>query len=306
MWLALSLAAVAALSLLFLQASGARDPWGRLLVLSIVPAAYGTSITLYLGQLGLLVVLAVLGSLLLALRNGSLLEDLLAALLFAAALAKPSIAAPFFWLLLFLPRRTRPALLAAAFYGLATLLAVAVQPAPPAAILSGFLDNVRLESARGNGFGNVQDWLAAWKVAGLGLVAGGTLMGLLGLFVFLRRRADPWVLLGLTGLFARLVTYHRIYDDFLVILAFAALLRLGWNDAAPGWRRAAGAVFAVLFVVQMLPTRLLEPAFGAESPAFLRLQVASWLVAAAFLAARAWSTAAGEVTLSAAPPGRGR
>ena len=29
-------------------------------------------------------------------------------------------------------------------------------------------------------------------------------------------------------------------------------------------------------------------------------------IAAAFLAARAWSTAAGEVTLSAAPPGRGR
>ena len=298
MWLALSLAAVAALSLLFLQASGARDPWGRLLVLSIVPAAYGTSITLYLGQLGLLVVLAVLGSLLLALRNGSLLEDLLAALLFAAALAKPSIAAPFFWLLLFLPRRTRPALLAAAFYGLATLLAVAVQPAPPAAILSGFLDNVRLESARGNGFGNVQDWLAAWKVAGLGLVAGGTLMGLLGLFVFLRRRADPWVLLGLTSLFA----------------GFAALCATGAAQAADYYSGkqiemligAAGAVFAVLFVVQMLPTRLLEPAFGAESPAFLRLQVASWLVAAAFLAARAWSTAAGEVTLSAAPPGRGR
>ena len=287
-WIALSLLGALGLSFLFVRESGARGGWERLLAFSIVPAAYGTAITIDLGQLGIFVLLAICTSVLVAVRSEGLPEDAAAAFLFVFALAKPTIGAPFYWLLLFLPRRARPALLAAAGYVLATVVAVMAQPFPPSELLAGFLHNVRGQTLMGGGYGNLQDLLGARHLPGFGPFVGGAVTALLGLFVYLRRRADPWVLLGLTGLVTRMLAYHRIYDDILVLFAFAALMRLAFAGESQRLRTTAGAVLALLFAVQMLPTQIMEPRFGANSAHFQNAQVASWIVAAAFLAVRAW------------------
>jgi hypothetical protein len=44
------------------------------------------------------------------------------------------------------------------------------------------------------------------------------------------RRVDIWILIGVASLFARLWTYHRLYDDLLAFPAAIALYRLATRD----------------------------------------------------------------------------
>ena len=57
------------------------------------------------------------------------------------ALIKPTIAAPFFWLLLFLPKSLRPALLVSACYVGLTLLAAVFQATNPVLLMQLWVDN---------------------------------------------------------------------------------------------------------------------------------------------------------------------
>ena len=52
------------------------------------------------------------------------------------------------------------------------------------------------------------------------------LMGSLGVWVYRNRHVDIWILLGVSGIIARLWTYHRMYDDLLIFLPMIALYRI--------------------------------------------------------------------------------
>jgi hypothetical protein len=285
-WFVLSIAAAAGLALLFVRECGGKTAPEKLLSGIVVLAAYGTGVTVTMGQLGAVILLALAGSLLLAIRGRGLRDDLLAGLLFAFALAKPSIAVPFFWLLLFVPKRPRPALVAAGAYAAATLAAVLCQPAPAADLLSSLARNMSAEASRLGGYGNLVNALAVLGHPRLGLPAGAAALLLLGFFVFFHRRTGLWTLIGLTALVARTFTYHRIYDDILVVFPLAALLRI-WFTGEPGPdHRVAGASFALLFLCQLIPLQLLDARFGPG--AFESVQVVGWLAALGVLAAAAW------------------
>ena len=285
-WFVLSLAAAAGLALLFVRECGGRTASEKLLSAILVFVAYGTGVTVTMGQLGAVVLLALAGSLLLAVRGRGLRDDLLAGLLFAFALVKPSIAIPFFWLLLFLPRRLRPAFLAVGAYAAAMLVAVLCQPAAAADLLSGWVGNVAREPWRVGGYGNLLNALSVLGHPRLALPAGGAALLLLGLFVFFHRRAGLWTLIGGTALVARLFTYHRIYDDILVVFPLAALLRLVFLGEPGPLHRAASASFGLLFLAQLLPSTLLDTRLGPW--AFRSFQVAGWLMALGVLTAAAW------------------
>ena len=285
-WFVLSLTAAAGLSLLFVHECGGRTASERLLAGLLVFVAYGTGVTINLGQLGAVILLALAGSILLAVRGRGLGTDLLAGLLFAFALVKPNFSVPFFWLLVFLPRRLRPALLAVATYATATLVAVLFQPAAVVDLFSGWMRNVSREAADLGGYGNLVNALASLGHLGLALPAGGVALLLLGLFVFFHRRAGLWTLIGVTALVARLFTYHRIYDDILVVFPLAALLRLVFLGEPGPLHRAASASFALLFLAQLLPSALLDTWLGPW--AFSSFQLPGWLVALGVLTAAAW------------------
>jgi len=217
---------------------------------------YATEITIGNGQLILHLLPPLMAAVLLLARGRACWRiDLFVALLFLIALAKPSLAIPFFWLVLFVPGRLRPALLIAGGYVGLTLFAAAYQTVGLAELMRGWLERSS-ENVITHGYANLHMWLGSvglerWMgpASALALVA-------LGYWTYRHRHSDIWVLLGVTALVARLWTYHTLYDDLLIVLPLVTLYRMARDDcSARNDDVAAGAMFAVLFLT-MFSARL--------------------------------------------------
>ena len=62
---------------------------------------------------------------------------------------------------------------------------------------------------------------------------------LLGAWVFMRRRADVLILLGVAAIVARFASYHGWYDDVLLFMPLVALIRCARVAEAPRARAVA-------------------------------------------------------------------
>jgi len=269
--------------------TGARSTPERLFLSTFVPATYAVCITVGNGQLGVHVLPLLLWAIL-RLRGGERgwSGDLTIAVPFALALVKPSLAAPFFWILLLNRRGWRPAVLVVAMYSGLTVLAASFRP-------EGVMDLLRLwvsqsESTALNaryGYANLHQWMKA-----LGLEAWasqGSLIALflLGTWIWRHRHRPLWPLLGVTAIFARLWTYHALYDDLLMLIPMMALVWLIREGSQPFGATAAASVLLVVGCFSALaPARLL----GGAPPlalAFRTAQALTWTAMLVLLAATA-------------------
>jgi hypothetical protein len=281
LWAATSLVALAALSLIAIRGSRATTP--RLVLLAgLLPfSVYASSAAIRVGQLGNHVLpLVVGGILLLRSRRGRAGTDLVATVLLLGALVKPTLAAPFCWIVCFAPPRIRPiALLALGYAGL-SLFAVSFQEGETFALLTGWLaegPQVR------QGHANIHKWLTLAGLRHLASPASLTTLALLGWWVFRRRAADTWILLGVCAIVAHFWMPHRLYDDVLILVPMIALLRL----AAAGPRADQGDVtaailFGATWITMHAPAGLL--ALGPPvSTAMEIAQTAVWVAVLALL-----------------------
>jgi hypothetical protein len=79
----------------------------------------------------------------------------------------------------------------------------------------------------------------------------------LGFWTFQHRKGDLWTLLGATAIVARLWTYHRVYDDVLILLPMVALCRVTkWETSSDSTRIAAGLLLAATMLSMLAPARL--------------------------------------------------
>lgn len=271
------------------RAVGARSPLERL-GYSLVPLViYATSITIGLGQLGLHVLFSLLASLVWGLRtHASWKRDLAMAGLFLAALVKPSLAAPFFWIVLLVCPRRRPALLVLIGYGLLTGAALAFQSTPD--VMQAAFENAAAGTIVGGEeveILNLSSLLARLPggyqaLAGWSAAASVLVLALFGIWVWRNRRRPLWTLLGVTGLFARVWTYHRLYDDLLLLLPLIALVRLARQARGSRLGRWAGLLAAATFLSSLGPVSFLQ----MRSPLpqlFTALLAAVWLADTVFL-----------------------
>ena len=112
LWAITSVAALVAIVMLFLRVSGAGTRSERWFVALLVLSLTGTAVTIGNGQLILHILPALLAAVLLMERpRAGFSDELIVAGLFTWTLVKPSVAAPFLWVLLFGWKRWRPALL---------------------------------------------------------------------------------------------------------------------------------------------------------------------------------------------------
>lgn len=285
LWAVTLLASLSWLTTIAIREGGARSTLERLFVGVFIPSTYAVCITAGNGQLGVHVLAALLGALLLLRKERSGTRDLLIGGLFAVSLVKPSIAAPFFWVLLLDRGGRRPAVLVVALYAGLTLLAAAFRP-------EGLTDLVRLWllqsegtalSAR-YGYANLHQWMDALGV-GRWIPQGSLLvLVLLGAWI-LRHRGGPfWPLLGVTSIVARVWTYHALYDDVLLLIPLLALFRVA-RDGPGRQGRVAGFLLLLGWASALLPARLLT----APPPwdlAFRLGQTAVWMAVLVFLVAR--------------------
>jgi hypothetical protein len=104
--------------------------------------------------------------------------------------------------------------------------------------------------------------------------------------LFLARDADPWVKLGVAAVVARFWTFHYRYDDMLLFVPLASLIRLV-SRRAPGaaMDRGPAWVLALLAATLLIPARLFFPPFPWR--AIEAMQTLVWLGALGYLVSRA-------------------
>jgi hypothetical protein len=210
----------------------------------------------------------------------------LAASLVLFSLVKPSVSVPFFWIVLFTPGRIRPALLVCVAYLALTLIAAAFQDAGVIVLMEQWLSSsaqTSMVSSRKLSTWDLHVLLGAlgWKE----LVTPVTLLVLcgLGLWVYRHRRIEPWILIGVTGIVARLWTYHGWYDDLLILLPMIALFR--WIKQRPGvdgYSLLAGALLGTTLALTLAP----GGAYLLPEPVktlYIGLQNLVWIADLAFL-----------------------
>lgn len=227
MWLTTMAAGLLALAWIGVRHSLLSDPLAKLCFALVLLAGYAASTTMLVGQLTIHVLLLLLlfG---IRLNDGPRTRnrDLLTAALLVVALVKPSTAAPFFWLALFLPGRFRIAVLVVLGYAAVAAVAAIPRPESVGQLHIEWIQRLRTWPPDGAGYVHLHRLMI-----GIGLAdyrVFGSLLGLalLGAWVYVHRFAGIWPLLGLTAIFSRLWIYHRVYDDLILLIPMIALCRI--------------------------------------------------------------------------------
>jgi hypothetical protein len=285
LWALTTLAALGALAWIGVQATTPATRRQAVLAGLLPFSVYATSATIRVGQLGNHILPLLVGGILL-LRHGRArwTEDLLAALLLVGALVKPTLVAPFFWIVCFLPGRIRPIALASVGYAAISLFAASFQQGELLSILQGWLGE-RPQVLRGHA--NVHKWLALAGLRSWAQPVSLAILALLAWWVFLHRRVNVWLLLGVCAIVAHFWMHHRLYDDVLILVPMITLLRMaGQGPEEDGSDVAAGVLFALTWLTVHAPASLLSMAPPVSTLMEL-VQTAVWLAVLALLMRRA-------------------
>jgi hypothetical protein len=243
LWAATAIVALAWLTWIIVRESRAADGWSKAFAALMLLSMNQTGVALGNGQLILHVLPVLLTGVLLVQRGqGSWREDLLAAACLIVALVKITITVPFLWLVLVAPNDTRwrfrPAVLVTIGYVGLTLIGASFQSGPLISQLRDWLAVAGTVSDRGADYGNINSWLHAQGADAWRLPASLAILLALGLWLHTHRQVEVWVRLGVIALVARFWTYHRLYDDVLVVIALVPLFRLA-SPLIPGGRAAS-------------------------------------------------------------------
>lgn len=285
-----------------------RESW----FLALVPlATYPVGATIGNGQVGIVVIAALLAALpLVARRSRSWNQDLWLASLFILALIKPSIAGFFFWIVLFAAGSLRPSLLICAGYAILTLAASIPQKLGPIDLMASWVDRAMVGSRYGStlGEGSIQKVITGdgaseiLRITSINLHSMVTSLGygsylawttpiamaLLGFWVWCHRKGSVWILIGVTAVVARFSLYHAWYDDVLLLLPFVALIRIfrGEGDLTPRFRSIAGILSGLLLLSLLAPGGVYALPYPWNN-AFAVIQTVTWFVIVLFLASAA-------------------
>ena len=272
---------------LIVRESLAETPLEKLFVALIPLSMYATGATIGNGQLLVhLLPMLLTGLCLLASGPRRWPWDVLAASLVIFSLVKPSVTVPFFWIVLFTPGRIRPALLVCVGYVALTLFAASFQDASVFVLIEQWLGRATMVSSGASRSWSSWDLHVLMGTLGRGdLIAPASLLVLcgLGLWVYLHRRVEPWILFGVTGIVARLWTYHGWYDDLLILLPMIALFRwIKEREEVDGYAVVAGVLLGTTLAVTIAPggMYLLPIPFKTL---YIGLQTLVWIADLAFL-----------------------
>jgi len=215
-----------------MRESGAESTEEKLCVALIPLAMFSTGVAFGNGQLVIHALTASTAGVLLLLRSrGRMTWEIAAAACMLFALIKPNLTAPFFWIFLLVPRRKHAAAYVIVGYVLLTLVGASLQPANLLDQFRGFVANGLEVTERFIGYGAVPMWLMWAGVPDLIMPFTLVALAAMGIWVWLNREADLWLLYGGLAIMTRLWAYHQLYDDLLNLFAMIALIRLALGRA---------------------------------------------------------------------------
>ncbi len=260
-WAILSIASLIWLIWLLIRECECRSFTERFFVALIPLSMNATGICLGNGQFSILIMPVLVCILALARRGtrGPHVQFAITAL-FLLALVKPTFAAPFFLILLFVFPGFRTASAIVIGYLLLTLFASAFQEHGVITLMADWLATARaanIDAAVELDYGSVHTWMTAVGLGQWNVSISILLLCGLGLWIYVVRRVDLWLIFGVTALVARMWSYHGIYDDMLVIFPIIAVylhVRAGSRESVPEFSSQlllAGSIF-----VMLVPARL--------------------------------------------------
>ncbi len=292
------------LIVLILRESKATTHAEKILLALFLLSMNGTGVTIGNGQLGLHILPALLSVLLLQHSGGraslpadrktmagtetrpprnthlSIQNQIIAALLVLFALAKPTISAPFVWIVLFAPYGKRILFLAAIGYLAITCLALSFQPQPAIAVFESWFHRASIVALE-RGYGNLHAFLSSLNLDSWMAPASLLVFGLLGLWVYFHRKVEIWLVIGITALVARFWSYHRYYDDVLIILPMISLFRIA-KSSGPGNEHGIVAGF-LLSMIAFFNLARLHNISKLRFELITSANVILWMLTAAFL-----------------------
>jgi hypothetical protein len=262
LWGATAVVALGWLAYLIVRESRADTLLEHIFVGLLPFSMYATSVAVGNGQpIVPLLPALVAGLVLLHGRRRGWRGDLLAAGLILMTLVSPTNSAPFFWIVVLVPQTLWPAVLVSLGYGALTLLAVSFQSDGPVSLVRHWSlragAGVSWGSVHG-GYANLHSWLAALGQQTWDWPASLLVLAALGVWTCCHRHAELWILLGVAALVSRLWTYHRLYDDLLIVLPMITLFRVAkQSPSADGSGVIAGVLVAAGWVAVLSPPGLL-------------------------------------------------
>ena len=304
LWAIITAGALVAIVRVVVRNSGATTKKERRVTVLLPLVMYATGASAGSGQLTVPVVACLLVSLPVLMLDGARKPLTLAALALVAALAKPSLSAPFFWMVLFRPKRQLWAFAVGATYLGLTLVPGLAQPVGAVELCHQYLSRIGYDEAKAAasiGHVNVHTWLSSlgrpeWNSAGSFLI-----LGLLGFWTWRHRRADPWLLMGAAAFAARFWTSHAPYDDLILLIPMIALFRIAKLGSTGVQKIWAGSLLTAMLCSTIAPMGLYRvPREWNEG--YIWIQVVVWLATCVFLLGAVSRNRSGAQTEPATPP----
>jgi Glycosyltransferase family 87 len=286
LWAVTTIAALAWLVYMLIQESQADTIIERIVVALMPLSMYSTGAAIGNGQLIIhLLPMLVAGLVLLQRREREWPVDLLAAALVLLSFVKPSISLPFFWIVLFIPNSLRPAVLIALGYLALTFFAASFQETDLPTLIRDWLrgsSEIAVRPGQGN-VANLHVWFGTLGLEQWILPASLIMLLALGFWIYRYRHVDLWIVLGVTAYVTRFWTYHRWYDDLLILLPMVALFRIAKQRSTPGGADViAGTLLAITMIVMVAPGGLFlfPPPWSAR---YVTGQIIVWIAGLTFL-----------------------
>jgi hypothetical protein len=290
-WALTSLAALGWLVWVVLRGSGGGTRLEQWFLASAVVAAYATSANIRIGQAGIHLMAPIVAATLLVGRPGpGHFNAILIAFLMLVALVKPTFTAPFVWLVVF-RGGLLPTVALVGGYVVLTLLGASFQHESLANLVRGWLDQGSLVEFH-TAHANVHSWLGQLGYSQWILPASLIALAASGVWTLVYRHASPWLILGVLAIVARMWSYHRWYDDILLVPALIALYRVAREEPPRSYVGHAAALLLIgIVVLGAAPASWLSygPPWG---DAFKAIKTATWLMGLAFLLWRAATSSA--------------
>jgi len=284
LWATTSVAALAWLTVLIVRGSGASTYRERMFVALLPLSMHATGVTIGNGQLIIHILPPLLIALIMAHGNSTgWWRASAVALLTLAALVKPTISVPFLWLILFLPGTVKPFLLVSLGYIGLTLFATSFQEGNLLSLMNLWLTHSAMDPVISDGgHVNLHSLLVSLGLQQWKLPASFLVLVALGIWTYHYRREDLWLLLGVTGIVARLWSYHLMHDDLLIVFSEVALYRTVRQRQLADSTGIVAAVLLALTLLLMLPPPgrvfLFWPALFRAGQVFVWLCVLVFLI----------------------------
>lgn len=286
LYVATTLMAAAIVALVAYRLTDRHPTSERLLIIAVIFACYPLQISVFLGHMPMQVVaLVAVAAVILSRARPHWVTDVAASVCLAASLVKPTLAPPMIGAVLIATWRWRPVLLTGGIYAAISLVAAAAQPAGIIDLHGAWLRaNTALAVAfeLGQALPNLHGWLSRAGLGRWGPAASILVLAGFSVWVCRRRHADMWLLIAAAALVARLWSYHRPYDDVVIVFAAIALLRAA-RGADPRLRASAAVLFGATCAVLLTPAWALYNLDRTTTRLVYGVQTSLWVTLLAFI-----------------------